>query len=60
MATMLPPPTNTASRLRQDAKPSQTTAPTPLVSQSIPTIDLLLLTFSLILLIAVFTFGIRI
>jgi hypothetical protein len=35
-------------------------APTPMVGQGIPTIDLVLLTFSLILLISVFTFGIRI
>jgi hypothetical protein len=57
---MLTPRTNTAARLRHDAKPPQTMAPTPMVGQGIPTIDLVLLTFSLILLISVFTFGIRI
>jgi hypothetical protein len=35
-------------------------APTPVVGQGIPTIDLVLLTVSLTLLIAVFTLGIRI
>lgn len=57
---MLTPRPTLAPRLRHDAKSSPKMAPTPVVGPGIPTIDLVLLTVSLTLLIAVFTFGIRI
>jgi hypothetical protein len=60
MATMLSPNSSPASRLRHDAKSPPKIAPTPVVGESIPTIDLVLLTVSLTLLAAIFTFGIRI
>ena len=60
MATMHSTRTALLARSRRDVIRATKTAPTPVVDRSIPTIDLVLLTVSLTLLIAVFTFGIRI
>jgi hypothetical protein len=60
MATMLSPNSSPASRVRHDAKSPPKIATTPVVGEGIPTIDLVLLTVSLTLLVAIFTFGIRI
>jgi hypothetical protein len=60
MVTMLSPRTKLLIRGRRDAIRTAQTAPTPVSDRGIPTIDLVLLTVSLTLLIAVFTLGIRI
>lgn len=60
MATMHPSRTALLDRSRRDVIRAAKTAPTPAADRSIPTIDLVLLTLSLTLLIAVFTLGIRI
>ena len=57
---MLMPRTKPAFRRRHDAIPQPKIAAKPLVGHGIPTIDLVLLTLSLTLLVAVFTLGIRI
>ena len=57
---MLNPPIKLASRRRSDAITPLKISAKPLVCHGIPTIDLVLLTLSLTLLVAIFTFGIRI
>ena len=57
---MLNPPIKLASRRRSDAITPLKISAKPLVCHGIPTIDLVLLTLSLTLLVAVFTLGIRI
>ena len=57
---MLTPRTKPAFRRRSDAITPSKISAEPLVGHGIPTIDLVLLTLSLTLLVAVFTLGIRI
>jgi len=57
---MLNPPLKLASLSSQDVIRPEKMVPNPLGGHGIPTIDLVLLTLSLTLLVAVFTLGIRI
>lgn len=57
---MLMPRTKPAFCRRSDAITPPKISAKPLVGHGIPTIDLVLLTLSLTLLVAIFTFGIRI